>query len=112
MGYTSAVGTMLMDEMAGICERAEGRFTSIRTDIGKVDLELGKASDWSARAQEEIYQVHADVIGLEVLVCRLEGNQRMMRLEMDEMTRNMNGLLELNRRMIQDVRATLTLSSQ
>ena len=43
MGYTGAVGTMLMDEMAGICERAEGRFTGIRTDIGKLETELLKA---------------------------------------------------------------------
>ena len=37
MGYTGAVGTMLMDEIAGVCERAEGWFTSIRTDISKVE---------------------------------------------------------------------------
>ena len=40
MGYTGAVGTMLMDEMAGICGRAEERFTGIRTDIGKLETEL------------------------------------------------------------------------
>ena len=54
MGYTSAVETMLMDEMAGICGRAEERFTGIRTDIGKLETELLKAQDWSARAQDLI----------------------------------------------------------
>ena len=34
MGYAGAVRTMLMDEMAGVCGRAEERFTGIRTDIG------------------------------------------------------------------------------
>ena len=29
MGYTGAVGTMLMDEVVGVCGRAEERFTSI-----------------------------------------------------------------------------------
>ena len=29
MGYTGAIGMMLMDEMVGICGRAEERFTSI-----------------------------------------------------------------------------------
>ena len=29
MGYASAVGTMLMDEMAGVCGRVEERFTSV-----------------------------------------------------------------------------------
>ena len=39
-------------EMAGICERVEGRFTGIRTDIGKLEMELLKAHDWSARVQD------------------------------------------------------------
>ena len=32
MGYTGAIGTMLMDEMAGVCGRAEERFTGIQMD--------------------------------------------------------------------------------
>ena len=96
MGYTSAVGTMLMDEMAGICGRAEERFTSIRTDIGKLEMELLKARDWSTRAQDQID-------GLETHVRRLEASRRVMREEMDEMTGNMNSLLELNRQMIRDI---------
>ena len=43
MGYSGAIGMMLMDEMAGICGRAEGRFTGIWTDIGKLEMELLKA---------------------------------------------------------------------
>ena len=54
MGYFGAVGTMLMDEMAGVCGRAEERFTGIWTDIGKLEMELLKAQDWSARAQDQI----------------------------------------------------------
>ena len=96
IGYTSAVGTMLMDEMVGICGRAEGRFTGIWTDIGKLETELLKAWDWSARAQDQIN-------GLETHVRQLEVSRRAMREDMDEMTRNMNGLLELNRQMIQDI---------
>ena len=96
MGYTGAFGTMLMDEMAGICGRAEERFTGIRTDIGKLESELLKARDWSARAQDQIN-------GLETHVHRLEASRRAMREDMDEMTRNMNGLLELNQQMIRDI---------
>ena len=96
MGYTSAVGTMLMDEMAGICGRAEERFTSIRTDIGKLEMELLKARDWSTRVQDQID-------GLETHVHRLEASRRVMREDMDETTRNMNSLLELNCQMIQDI---------
>ena len=54
MGYTGAIGTMLMDEMVGICGRVEERFTGIRTDIGKSEMELLKAWDWSTRAQDQI----------------------------------------------------------
>ena len=96
MGYTGAVGTMLMDEMAGICGRAEERFTGIRMDIGKLETELLKARDWSTRAQDQIN-------GLETHVRWLEASRRAMREDMDEMTRNMNGLLELNRQMIRDI---------
>ena len=64
MGYTGAIGTMLTDEMVGICGRAEERFTGIRTDIGKLETELLKACDWSARAQDQIDR-------LEMHVCRL-----------------------------------------
>ena len=96
MGYTGAVGTMLMDEMVGICGRAEERFTGIWTDIGKLETELSKARDWSARAQDQID-------GLETHVRWLEASKRVMREDMDEMTRNMNGLLELNRQMIRDI---------
>ena len=96
MGYTGAIGMMFMDEMAGICGRAEERFTGIRTDIGKLETELLKAWDWSARAQDQIE-------GLETHVHRLEASKRAMREDMDEMTRNMNGLLELNRQMIWDI---------
>ena len=48
MGYTGAVGMMLIDEMVGICGRAEERFTGIWTDISKLETELLKARDWSA----------------------------------------------------------------
>ena len=96
MGYTGAMGTMLMDEMAGVCGRVEGRFTGIWMDIGKLETELLKAHDWSTRAQDQIN-------GLETHVRQLEASRRVMREDMDEMTRNMNGLLELNQQMISDI---------
>ena len=48
MGYTRAIGTMLMDKLAGVCERNKERFTRVRTDLGKVEEEIGKACDWSS----------------------------------------------------------------
>ena len=63
MGYASAIGMMLMDEMAGVCGRAEERFTDIRKDIGKLESELLKACDWSARVQDHIVVVWRRVRG-------------------------------------------------
>ena len=59
-------------------------------------MELLKAHDWSARAQDQIDR-------LETHIRRLEACRRAMRDDMDKMTRNMNGLLELNQQMIQDI---------
>ena len=65
IGYTGAVGMMLMNEMASVCGRAEERFTGIRMDIGKLEMELLKAWDWSARAQDQIdrLETHLSVGG-------------------------------------------------
>ena len=96
MGYTGAIRMILMDEMVGICGRVEERFTGIQTDIGKLETELLKAHDWSTRAQDQIDR-------LETHIHWLEASWRAMRDDMDEMTRNMNSLLELNWQMIQDI---------
>ena len=48
MGYSAAIGTVLMDDLAGVCERNEERFTGVRTNLGKVEEELEKAHDWSS----------------------------------------------------------------
>ena len=40
IGYSAAIGMMLIGEMASHCERSEVRFTRVRTDLGKVEAEL------------------------------------------------------------------------
>ena len=97
MGYSAAIGTVLMDELAGVCERNEERFTVVRTDLGKVEEELGKARDWSTRVQEQ-------VDALETNVRRLEASRRAMREEMRDMTQGMYLLVELNQRLMGDLR--------
>ena len=97
MGYSAAIGTVLMDELAGVCERNEERFTGVRTDLGKVEEELGKARDWSTRVQEQ-------VDALETTVRRLEASRRAMREEMRDLTQGMYLLVELNQRLMGDLR--------
>ena len=97
MGYSAAIGTVLMDELAGVCERNKERFTGVCTDLGKVEEELGKARDWSTRVQEQ-------VDALETNVWRLEASRRAMREEMRDLTQGMYLLVELNQRLMGDLR--------
>ena len=97
MGYSAAIGMVLMDELAGVCERNEERFTGVRTDLGKVEEEIGKARDWSTRVQEQ-------VDALETNVRRLEASRRAMREEMRDLTQGMYLLVELNQRLMGDLR--------
>ena len=97
MGYSAAIGTVLMDELAGVCERNEERFTGVHTDLGKVEEEIGKARDWSTRVQEQ-------VDALETNVRRLEASRRAMREEMRDLTQGMYLLVELNQRLMGDLR--------
>ena len=85
-----------MDELAGVCERNEERFTRVRTNLGKVEEELGKAHDWSTRVQEQVDT-------LETNVWRLEVSRRAMREEMRDMTQGMYLLVELNQRLMGDL---------
>ena len=96
MGYSTAIGTVLMDKLAGVCKRNEERFTGVRTDLGKVEEELGKACDWSTRVQEQ-------VDALEMNVWRLEESRRAMREEMRDLTNGMYLLVELNQRLMGDL---------
>ena len=97
MGYSAAIGMVLMDELAGVCERNKERFTGVRTDLGKVEEELGKARDWLTRVQEQVDT-------LETNVRRLEASRRVMREEMRDLTQGMYLLVELNQRLMGDIR--------
>ena len=96
MGYTAAVGTMCIDEIAGLSERTEARFTGVRTDLGKVETELETTRNWSREVQTE-------VDGLEHLTQQLLASRTAMREEMDQMRRDMDGLLLLNQRMAEAI---------
>ena len=97
MGYSTAIGTVLMDELAGVCERNEERFTGIRTDLSKVEEEIGRAHDWSTRVQEQ-----TDM--LDVHVRRLDASRQAMREEIRDLTNGMYLLVELNQRLMGDLR--------
>ena len=96
MGYSATIGTVLMDELAGVCKRNEERFTGVCTDLSKVEEELGKAHDWLTCVQEQV-----DV--LETNVWRLEASRRAMREEMRDLTNGMYLLVELNQRLMGDL---------
>ena len=45
LGYAAAVGTLVMNELASTCERAEVRFTGVRTDLGIVENDAAILKD-------------------------------------------------------------------
>ena len=96
MGYSAAIGMVLMDELAGVCERNEERFTGVWTDPGKVEEELEKACDWSSQVQDQVTR-------LETNIRRLEASRRAMREEMRDLTSGMYLLVELNQRLMGDL---------
>ena len=83
MGYTGSVGVMLMDELAGVCEWSEERFTMVRTDLGRVEQDVARGRRWSAKAQEEITSLENRVRGLEAEKALMRGDIVRMREEMD-----------------------------
>ena len=93
IGYTSSIGTMLIDELARVYKRNEARFTKVWTDLGKVEEEIGKACDWSSRVQDQVTM-------LETNMRQLEASRRAMREEMVDMLRGMHLFVELNWQLI------------
>ena len=45
LGYAAAVGTVVMDELASVCGRAEVRFTGVCTDLGIVENDTSVLRD-------------------------------------------------------------------
>ena len=93
MGYTTSVGMMLMDKIAGHCERSKKRFTKVRTDLGKVETKLATARGWSVRVNEKIE-------GIERHIWMLIASWTVMGDTMDRMRAEMDGLLLINQRMV------------
>ena len=94
MGYTGAMGTMIIDEMAGMAERSEERFTSVRTDLGVVEAEMVRARNWSRTTQDHVE-------GLDRHVRMLIASRMVMGNTIDQLRADMDGLLMLNHRMSQ-----------
>ena len=61
MGYSAAIGMVLMDGLAGVCERNEERFTGVQTNLSKVEEELGKAHDWSSQVQDQVTALETNI---------------------------------------------------
>ena len=103
MGYTAAVGTMLLDEVASLTEQADARVEWVHTSVKVVERDLDRSRQWSARTEERIEQLEAELGG--------ERAARVfMRGEMDRMRAELDGLLCINIAMtgvINDMRAAM-----
>ena len=86
MGYAAAVGTIVMDELASTCERAEVRFTGVRTDLGIVENDTAILKDRVRRLTEqlegydnEFRRMRSNRIAIQDRVERLEATVHEMR---------------------------------
>ena len=93
MGYSASMGTMLMDELASHCEKSEGGFTKVRTDLGKVETKLEIAHGWSVEVGDKVE-------ALERHIWMLIASRTVMGDTMDQMRVEMDRLFLINQRMV------------
>ena len=96
MGYSAAIGTMLVDEIARFSARVEEKHTGVRTDLGKVEAELVRAHDWSRDVGEKME-------ALERQNRQLLASRTAMRDDIAQMNRSIDGLLQVNLRMAEAI---------
>ena len=96
MGYSAAVGTLVMDELASTCERTEARFTGVHTDLGIIENDTAIVKD-----QVRILGDWMD--GTNVELCRMRVNRVViqdkvdrLRVTMHEMRQDMGILVHMN----------------
>ena len=54
MGYTAAVGTMLMDEVASLTERADARVEWVQTSVAALERDVDRGHQWSRTMNERV----------------------------------------------------------
>ena len=99
LGYAAAVGTIVMDELASTCERAEARFTGVRTDIGILESDTAILKDRVRLLTErlegydnEFRRMRSNRIAIQDKVERLEAT-------VHEMRRDIGTLVHVNQMM-------------
>ena len=92
MGYATAIGVGVMEEVASVNERLDIQCDAIHTSVVTLQRDTERGHQWSRRVTDDLLDMHRTV----------EGNRAglaLMRGEMDRMRREMDGLLTLNIRM-------------
>ena len=99
LGYAAAVGTIVMDELASVCGRAEVRFTGVRTDLGIVENDTAILKDRVRLLTErlegydyEFRRMRSNRIAIQDRVERLEAT-------VHEMRRDIGTLVHVNQMM-------------
>ena len=93
MGYSSAIGTMVLDEVAVVNEESERRMDVIVTDLGKVERDIEKGHDWSKDVTETLRGMEVDIGGVSASQAFTRGEVTRLRTEMD-------ALLHLNHQLV------------
>ena len=103
MGYSGAVGAMILDEMATMNGALDGRIDAVNTALVAVEEDMRRGHGWSQEFTQVVREMEVDVGGL-------MAGAAFMRGEQDRMRREMDGLLQLNIRMhevIMELRAAV-----
>lgn len=81
MGYSGAVGMMVLDEVAFLNERLENRIDWLSTDLTKVENKVKVGQVWSRGANELIDALEVEVGGLWAQNAMMRGSMDQMRTD-------------------------------
>ena len=93
MGYASAVGMMVMDELAYAQERVDEHLTGVRTDLGRVERHVEQGQAWLRDMVGWLNLTDDDVMNLRQLMVE-------QRTEVDQLRAEMDAILRLNAEMV------------
>ena len=68
MGYSAAMGTIVMDELASSCERVKARFTRVRTDLSIVEND-------TAIVWDQVRVISEQMDSMDVEICQMRANR-------------------------------------
>ena len=96
MGYPSAIGAMVLDEVVWLNQQSKGRMDMIIMDLGKLERDVEQDYEWLREFTQSVRDMEEDIGGL-------MAPQAFMRGLMDRMQTEMDALLQSNLRIVETI---------